>query len=241
MAAFPGAPGWFGALLRPDRAVRGTDGRVLSALTGPVPAGRSDRHARAYDRLVGSWAYNRFVWRSSVSSYRAFAAEALADGDGPLLDLGCGTTLFTADRYRDSRRPLVLVDRSAGMLARAAARLRDVDPQRVVLLQADLFDLPFRPGGFATVVSYGLLHLVDDPAPLLRVLDAQREPGGGVYATSLVAETVLAGPVLRLLHRAGEAAPPRRLDELAAVARAELGAGVQVRREGGMAFLRSPS
>lgn len=233
-------PDWFTTLLDPGRALRETGGRVLSSVAGPVPATRYDRHARAYDRLVSSWAYNRFVWRSSVASYTAFAAEALADGDGPLLDLGCGTTLFTAQCYRTSDRRLVLVDRSAGMLARTAARLGEVDPDRVVLLQADAFDLPFRPGAFRTVASYGLLHLFDDPAPLLRVLNAQRGPGGVVYASSLVAETALAGPVLRLLHRAGETAQPRRLEQLASIARAELGACVQVRREGGMAFLRSP-
>ena len=233
-------PEWFRTLLAPDRAVHRLDARVLTALTGPVPAGRYDRYARAYDRLASSWSYNRFVWGSSVGTYEAYAAEAAADRSGPLLDVGCGTTLFTADCYRATDRPLVLVDRSAGMLARAAARLGDVDPARVVLLQADLFDLPFRPGAFPTVASYGLLHLVDDPAPLLRVLNTQRAPGGTVYATSLVNETLLAGPVIRALHLAGEAAPPRRLVELATAAQAALGPGVQVRREGGWAFLRSP-
>lgn len=231
-------PTWVTALLASDRELRASGGRLLSAVTSAVPATRYDRHAVAYDRLVGSTAYNRFVWRSSAASYSAFAAEAVADGDGPLLDLGCGTTLFTAPAYRGTDRPLLLVDRSPGMLARAAGRLGDVDPERVVLVQADLFDLPFRPGSFATTVSYGLLHLFDDPAPLLQVLDAQRSPGGTLRATSLVAETALAGPVLRLLHLAGETAPPRTLDELAGIARGVV-ADIDVTREGGMAFLRA--
>lgn len=232
-------PGWVAALLAPGRAVRRLGG-WWSATTAAVPATRYDRHARAYDRLVGSWGYNRFVWGSSTSSYTGFAARAVAEGAGPLLDLGCGTTLFTAEVYRASSRPVLLVDRSPGMLARVAERLAGVDPARVVLLQADLFDLPLQPDAFPTVVSYGLLHLFDDPASLLRVLDTQRAPGGAVYATGLIAGTALAGPVLRLLHAAGETAPPRRLGELARVARAELGPSVQVHREGGMAFLRSP-
>jgi SAM-dependent methyltransferase len=233
-------PEWVTARLSADRQLRAGSGRVLSALSGPVPTTRYDRHAAAYDRLVGSAAYNRFVWRSSAAAYTAYAAAAVADGDGPLLDLGCGTALFTAQVYRDCGRPVVLVDRSPGMLARAAERLGDVDDERVVLVQADLFELPFRPGTFTTTVSYGLLHLFDDPAALLRVLDAQREPDGRLYATSLVAETALAGPVLRLLHLARETAPPRRLDELDRIARTLI-ADVAVTREGGMAYLRAPA
>lgn len=233
-------PEWVAALLTPGRELRHA-GRWWSATTTSVPTARYDRHAKAYDRLVGSWAYNRFVWGSSVASYRAFGATAIDDGDGPLLDLGCGTTLFTSQAYRGSERRLLLVDRSPGMLARAAERLADADPERVVLLQADLFDLPLRPYAFPTVVSYGVLHLLDDPARLLRALDAQRARGGAVYATSLVAETLLAGPVLRLLHAVGETAPPRRLADLATVVRTVLGSGVEVRREGGMAYLLSPS
>lgn len=234
-------PEWLMALLAPDRPLLRWGDRVLSALRAPAPPTRYDRFARAYDRLVGNAAYNRFVWRSSTGAYSAFAERALADGDGPLLELGCGTALFTADRYRRSERRLVLVDRSSGMLTRAAERLGDTDPERVVLLQADVLDLPFRPGMFGTVASYGLLHLFDDPQPLLRVLATQSASDQAVYATSLVAGTALAGPVLHLLHAAGESARPRRLDQLAALARAELGGGLQVWREGGMAYLHLPA
>ncbi len=234
-------PEWLAARLTPGRELRATGKGWFSAVREQSPARRYDRYARAYDRLVGNWAYNRFVWGSSVASYERFAAQALTHGDGPLLDAGCGTTLFTAGAYRDSARRLVLVDRSAGMLARAAARLGPLDPGRVVLVQADLFDLPFRPASFATVVSYGVLHLFADPQRLLRVLGEQRAPGGSLWATSLVSGPPLAGPVLRLLHAAGETAPPRRVTELAAAARAALGEDVQVWREGGMAYLRAPA
>jgi ubiquinone/menaquinone biosynthesis C-methylase UbiE len=157
-----------------------------------------------------------------------------------LLDVGCGTALFTAASYRSTGRPLVLVDRSLGMLTRAAARLADTDPDRVACMQADLFDLPFRPGAFATVACHGLLHLFDDPGRMLRVLHSQAAPGGSVYATSLLGQTPLARMVLRLLHRAGEAAPPRWENDLSTMANAELGDDVQIRHDGAMTFLRWP-
>jgi ubiquinone/menaquinone biosynthesis C-methylase UbiE len=213
---------------------------LLSALGDEERASLYDRHAHAYDGLVGNRLYNRVVWHSSTASYAGFAAAAVSDGDGPLLDVGCGTAMFTAASYRVTGRPVVLVDRSLGMLARAAERLADTDPSRVVLVRADLFDLPFRPGSFATVVCHGLLHLFDDPGRVLRVLRGQAAPGGAVYATSLLGETPLARQVLRLMHRAGEAAPPRREVDLSSVACTELGDDVQLRREGAMAFLRSP-
>lgn len=197
-----------------------------------------DRHARTYDRLIGNRFYNRLVWRASPASYTAFAAEAVADSDGPMLDVGCGTAVFTAGCYRSTERPVILVDRSGGMLDRAAKRLAGAAPDRLALVQADLFNLPFRPGAFATVACYGLLHLFDDPGQVLRVLRSQLAPGGSLYATSLVAETRIGTHVLRLLHRSGETAAPRRENDLAALARATLGDAVELRREGSMAFLR---
>lgn len=45
------------------------------------------------------------------ASYTDFAAEAVADSDGPVLDVGCRTAVFTADCYRSTDRPVILVDR----------------------------------------------------------------------------------------------------------------------------------
>lgn len=227
---------WVDDLVRPDRRLWRVEGGVLSAL-GPNERGsRYDRGAALYDRVVGNGLYNRAVWGARSSSYSAFAAAAVADGRGPLLDVGCGSAVFTAAAYRDTDRPLVLVDRSAGMLARAAARLRGAGG-RVVFVQADLFDLPFLPGRFATVACHGLLHLFEDAAGVLRVLGGQVSPGGSMYATSLVAETAAGRRMLRLLHRRGEAAAPRDGRAVVDAARAGLGVPIRARREGSMLFL----
>jgi len=116
--------------------------------------------------------------------------------------VGCGSAVFTAAAYRTAGRPLVLVDRSLGMLARAAQRL-------------------------------GGPHL----AAVLRVLGGQVAAGGSLYVTSLVAETAIGSRGLGLLHRAGEAAVPRREQELVTAARAALDGPVRPRRKGSMVFL----
>lgn len=224
---------WIDDLLQPGHEARRV-GDLLSVLSPEEPGSPYDRHAAVYDRLVGNRLYNRLVWGSSPAAYAAFAARAAADAAGPLLDVGCGSAVFTADAYRSAGRRLVLVDRSLGMLARAAERLRGHHGDRIAFVQADLFDLPFLHGSFATVACHGLLHLFDDPAPVLRVLRAQATPGGSLYVTSLVAETAVGSRALGLLHRTGEAATPRREQELIGIARAELGVLTQVRRDGSM-------
>lgn len=115
--------------------------------------------------------------------------------------------------------------------------LRSLGPGPFV--QADLFDLPCRAGCFETVACHGLLHLFDDPARVPGVLRSQMAPRGSLYVSSPVAGTTIGTRALRLLHRAGEAAAPRRETNLAAIACAELGDGVEVRRDGAMALLRS--
>jgi SAM-dependent methyltransferase len=197
-----------------------------------------DRHAKVYDRLIGAPLYNRLIWRARVRDYAAFAAEAVADGDGPLLDAGCGTAVFSAEAYRNATRPLVLADRSRGMLDRARERIgRDGDG--VWLVQADLFALPFAPGAFATVACHAVLHVLDDPWPALDALAAQVAPGGGLFVSMLVADGGgVSGRYLQMLHGRGEAGAPRTSAELAAAARERLGERAAVERSGAMAYLR---
>ena len=193
---------WIHDLVRPGRQlVRAGDG-LLSALGPGERDSPYDRHAVLYDHVVGNRLYNRLLWGASPASYTAFAATAVAGAQGPLLDVGCGSAVFTAAAYRTAGRPLVLVDRSLRMLARAAQRL-------------------------------GGPHL----AAVLRVLGGQVAAGGSLYVTSLVAETAIGSRGLGLLHRAGEAAVPRREQELVTAARAALDGPVRSRRKGSMVFL----
>lgn len=233
------ATAWIDEVVQSGRTLRDVGEGILSTL-GPDNSGSPyDRAAAIYDGLVGNGLYNRVVWGSSPLSYGAFAEAAVANGSGPLLDVGCGSAVFTTSAYRRTDRRLVLVDRSLGMLSRAAQRLRigDEDSGRIVLVQADLFDLPFRQQSFATVTCFGLLHLFDDAAAVLAGLRAQLAPIGSLFATSLVGETAIGRRALGLLHRAGEAAPPRSEEELATAVRDVLGQAVVSRREGSMAFL----
>jgi SAM-dependent methyltransferase len=208
---------------------------VLSALPAGEDGAPYDRHARLYDRLIGNPVYNRLLWGTHPRRYAAFADEALASGDGPFLDAGCGSAVFTAGAYRHSGRPIVLSDLSLGMLEVAAGRL---DGAGVELVQADIADLPFAPGSFETVACFAMLHVLEDPWAALAALRPQLAPGGRLFASMLVDDRAAGRGYQRLLRRAGEFGPARAAAELEATAREIFDGEVAVERTGSMAWLR---
>ena len=224
------------SLLAPGRVLRPIGPGVVSALSSHDEGAPYDRRAAAYDRLIGSRAYNRLVWGASIADYEAFAAEALAAGEGALLDAGCGTLVFTADPYGSTSRPLVLVDRSLGMLRRAAERLAAA---QAAFVQSDVLDLPFARNRFDTVSCHGLLHVLDHPWAALAALRDQLAPGGRLFASMLVSDRAPGRAFLAALHRAGEVGSPRPSDELAGAAAEIFGDSAEVDRSGSMAWLRA--
>ena len=226
-------------------AAREAGGGIWSVLPADVGPHPYDSWAGVYDAVVGSGVYNRLAWRSSPREYTRFAAEALASSDGWFLEAGCGSLVFTAAAYARAGRPLVLMDQSLGMLQRARDRLvRSAGrvPAHVVLLQADLRALPFRPSAFRTILSLNVLHLIGDAGDLLGRLGGCLERGGGrLYATSLVRSGRAVGDrYMRLLHRTGEFAPPRDADALRRLMEETLHAPAEVRVRGSMAYAVCP-
>ena len=221
-------------LVAEGRPIRPLPGGLLSA----VPAGRTGsttyRQARTYDRVIGSAAYLRAVWSASPSEFADFTGSALAAGDGPFLDAGCGTAVFTADAYRASDRRLLLTDLSEEMLGRAQKRLPPGSAD-ATLLQADLFDLPFAPASFGTVGCFGVLHCIDDLDGALAALAGQVAPNGRLYVSALGPATARSKVMCRLLDRAGEFATPRTAGEFEAAVARHLEV-VSFERRGSMAY-----
>jgi SAM-dependent methyltransferase len=202
-----------GSIIPGGRPVRRVEEGIYSLLSDVGEGARYDRKAALYDRVVGSDIYNRLLWGTSPAVYRAFARAAMEErNDGLFLDAGCGSMLFTAELYRAHRRPVIAVDRSLGMLRRARARLAGRDgrvPESVLLLQGDLFDLPFAPGSFATVFCMGMLHLFEEVGPLVSSLRGLLDDRGRLHLTSIVANRRRGDYYLSAIHRAGEVATPR--------------------------------
>lgn len=201
-----------------------------------------EQHAKIYDAMIGNPLYNRIVWGNRPEAYEQFAREAIRSSEGALLDAGGGTLIFTADAFLETRRPVVVVDRSLAMLRRAHARLLRKNgrmPEHIVLVQCDLLALPFRESSFSTVLSLGLLHLFDDLRALFDAFDRSLAAGGQLYMTSLVAETRLARGYLGLLHRSGEVASPRSAAALKRQIMALFPNGVHFQAKKNMAYIQT--
>ena len=224
-------------LIASGRSLRETTTGLPSALSEDEQAAHYDRRAAMYDRLIGSTLYNRIIWGASPRDYAAFAAEALASDDGPVLEVGCGTAVFTHSVYGDAAREVVLVDRSLAMLERARPRLEGTG---ATLLQAELLDLPFTPGHFGTVCCFAVLHVLDDPWTALSAIREQLAPDGRLFCSMLVRDRGgISRPYMAGLRRRGELGEPRTEAELATAARELFGSSAEVERTGSMAWLRA--
>ncbi len=109
---------------------------------------------------------------------RRLAAEARgADADARVLDLATGTAaLPLLMRGSGHRGPIVGLDRSAEMLARARVKCARLDGVR--FLRGDLSRLPFRDQSFdAITIGYGLRYPSDLPAFLRDVFRLLRSSG----------------------------------------------------------------
>jgi ubiquinone/menaquinone biosynthesis C-methylase UbiE len=123
--------------------------------------------------------------------------------------------VFTADVFaRHRERPIVLLDYSLAMLRRARRRLERAAgrvPDNLILLQADIFDLPFPDSVFATVSAPFVIHIFEDVGAVIGGLRRVLSGGGGLFITSLVSRpgSHFGNWYLQRLHKAGEVAAPR--------------------------------
>ena len=221
--------------------IRLVEDDIYSALPDAPHKHLYDRRAAAYDSVVSTWLYNRLMWGTSPLDYVAFAREAVASHPaGRLLDAGCGSMLFTAQVYLASDRQVIAFDQSLRMLKRARARLIELAgsvPERLVLLQADLSNLVFRPERFHTILCMNVLHQFAGAAELIPKLRALLFNGGQLHLTSLVSNGRYIGDRwLGTLYKTGEFVRPRSGMELNKLLDDSLGEEVSYRMKGNMAF-----
>jgi demethylmenaquinone methyltransferase/2-methoxy-6-polyprenyl-1,4-benzoquinol methylase len=134
-----------------------------------------DRIAPRYDFL------NRFLsLRQDVYWRRTLVASlALAPG-ARVLDVACGTADVGLEILRQNRdgATTVGIDFAPEMLRLAMPKIDKVSSGGIDLAAADVFDLPFRPGGFdAVTMAFGIRNIQDKATVLGRFLD-QLKPGG---------------------------------------------------------------
>ncbi|MDT0269892.1 class I SAM-dependent methyltransferase [Streptomyces sp. DSM 44915] len=138
---------------------------------------------RGYDLLAPAFDHTPFRTPDAVLAATTRALTGLGPFDRGL-DLCCGTGAGFHVLRRLCRRAVVGVDRSAGMLAQAAAQAQAAGGERAggpppALLRADARALPFR-GAFDLAVSFGAFghFLAADRRALFATTRAALRPGG---------------------------------------------------------------
>lgn len=188
--------------------------KVESDIYSVIPKKEQSHHydeaAKFYDWIIGNRFYNRLVWGNWPSQYEIFCKQALASSrDGIVLDAGCGSLVFTAKTYAKSKRPIVILDRSLGMLKRARNRLVQYAgnvPKNIILIQGDILHLPFLQGSFSTVQSFGMLHIFENTEVILNELTRVKVDHGDIFLSSLAANNKLGGKYLQFLKKQNEVA-----------------------------------
>ena len=127
-------------------------------------------HEPATKRQREGWYFERFGFTSGDEAVRAFLRSAQY-----VLEVGTGTGVDTDLLVRNFDGLVFGVDIS-GVIDLAYAQLRE--RERVVLLQADLARLPFRPGFFDVISCDQVLHHTPDPPGNFRRLVHLLRPGG---------------------------------------------------------------
>lgn len=128
-----------------------------------------DAWAYIYDRTFGALVHKRHLR----------AMQHLRSSPGAVvLDLGVGTGMMLGDYPRDVT--VIGADLSAGMLAKAMNKKRELGLDHVTLVQADAMFPPLAEGVFDQVMIAHTISVVSEPARLLQWAERLVKPGGRV-------------------------------------------------------------
>ena len=139
-----------------------------------------DQYAPFYD-----WENARTVARRDVAFWRRLASAQT----GPVIELGCGTGRIMLPLVR-AGVPVIGIDLSLPMLARARQRLRRARLTSGSLVRGDIRSLPFRrrKGCRLVMAPYGILQSLTRERDLTATLSSVADllPKGGMLAMDLV-------------------------------------------------------
>jgi SAM-dependent methyltransferase len=137
--------------------------------------------ASTYQASDGA-AYERFIGRWSRRVADHIAGDVPVPGDGPLLDVGCGTgSVVAALAARHPGRAITGIDVSEPYLAFARAR---ADCAGASFLRQDAHALDFPDGHFAAAFALIALNFMSDPLKAAREMARVVRPGGVVVAAA---------------------------------------------------------
>jgi SAM-dependent methyltransferase/uncharacterized protein YbaR (Trm112 family) len=153
-------------------------------------------------------------WEKDSYTYTKLIPERIFEGAGKIgLDAGCGGGADLRRFWKQGIR-IIGLDLSAGV--DTIARMGDI-PSHGDLVQGDLQRMPFKPGTFDFIYSFGVLHHLPNPEEGFVALSEGLKPGAALitYLYELfddrpqVARSILWG--IRQIRRVSAWIPPRML------------------------------
>lgn len=106
------------------------------------------------------------VWKNAYELSIRKALAAISPGQ-QVLEIGCGTGIVSFGAAPHVQR-LIAVDLSPEMIAEAQRKAQSLAVSNIDFRVGDGYSLPFADGSFDVVLLFNVLHIVQEPATLLR-------------------------------------------------------------------------
>ena len=120
--------------------------------------------------------------------YKMVTQTAQLEGDEILLDLGCGSGIYSRSLAQKlNRGTMVGLDLSVPMLNYASSRARSEGLENLLLIHGNALDLPFPDNEFDAVICCATIHHFSIPDLLRAIMEVRRvlKPGGRLMTASL--------------------------------------------------------
>ncbi len=206
-----------------------------------LPSGHYDSQAVKYDKLISNGLYNRLMWSNSPKDYTNFCRKSINECDaGIIADIGCGTLSFTSKVYEEiHNRDLFLCDLSYEMLKIGKNRIKTTNsvPSNISFLRSNALNMPFVSKVIQTVLSFGFLHVIDNPSNLINEFNRILMSEGKLYLTSLCSDRTFSAKYLNTLHKKGHVAKPMNSNEIVSIVEDNGFRILERKTKGGMIYL----
>ena len=151
---------------------------------------RQENERLIWDKIAKS--YDRNVMKTYETAYRRTIEAILeeVDSSSKVLEVGCGTGII-AMAVAPEVKEITGVDISPKMIAQAQKKIRKSSLDNITFQVEDGYHLSFADSTFDVVLLTNLLHIVADPAAILKEAHRLLNPGGLlVTVTDCLAERV---------------------------------------------------
>jgi len=132
-----------------------------------------------------SFASNGFPGPDAEYAKCLDAVARRCDAQGPLLDLSCGSGLFTR-RFCREFPSVAALDFSKPMLEQTASYLAEEDIEPPILLRGDAGRLPLPNDSLAVVHAGAAIHCWPDPQAAVAEISRVLKPGGVFFASTFL-------------------------------------------------------